>query len=90
MVFIRDAVKMRRRRWWSLPVKIEGDPLNTQHAKEAVFIRDSVTNEDPPNRKRRRLSLFVKQSQMRIRPMRIRRNTVPNHGCNECVASVHP
>ena len=23
----------RRRRWWSLLVKIEGDPLNTQHAQ---------------------------------------------------------
>ena len=26
---------------------------------------------------------------MRIRPTRIRRNTAPNHGCDECVASVH-
>ena len=42
-------------------MKIEGDPLNTQHAvevevevevggeAEAVFIRGSITNEDPPN-----------------------------------------
>ena len=49
-----------RRRWrWSLLVKIEGDPLNTQHAQEeeeeeeeeeeAVFISVVNTNEDPPN-----------------------------------------
>ena len=38
MVFIRDAVKMRRRMWWSLPVKIEGDPLNTQEEKEEVDV----------------------------------------------------
>ena len=38
-------------------MKIEGDPLNTQHAhveeeeeeEEAVFIRGVNTNEDPPN-----------------------------------------
>ena len=40
-------------------------------------------------RKRRRLSLFVIRSQMRVRPTRIMRNTDPNHGCDECVASVH-
>ena len=34
----------------SLLVKIEGDPLNTQHAQEeAVFIRGVNTNEDSPN-----------------------------------------
>ena len=30
-VFIR-GVRRRRWRWWSELVKIEGDPLNTQHA----------------------------------------------------------
>ena len=34
-------------------------------------------------------SLFVIWSQTRIRPTRIRRNIDPNHGCDECVASVH-
>ena len=47
-----------RRRRLSLLVKIEGDPLNTQHAQhrpvqeeeeEAVFIRGVNTNEDSPN-----------------------------------------
>ena len=38
----------------SLLVKIEGDPLNTQHKEEeAVFIRDSITKEDSPTRIRR-------------------------------------
>ena len=37
-------------------------------------------------RRRRRRLLFVIQSQMRIRPTRIRRHTDPNHGCDECVA----
>ena len=32
-----------RRMRWSLLAKIEGDPLNTQHKEEAVFIRDSIT-----------------------------------------------
>jgi hypothetical protein len=50
--------------------------------KDAVFIRESITNEDPPNAhlKERRLSLLVNQSQMRIRPTRNMRNTNPNHG----------
>ena len=39
--------------------------------------------------RRRRLSSFVIRSQMRIRPTRIRRNTDPNHECDENVASVH-
>ena len=46
----------------SLLVKIEGDPLNTQHAQhrsvqateeEAVFIRGVNTNEDSPNAQHR-------------------------------------
>ena len=54
---IRPTRNMRhiapfKRRWrWSLLVKIEGDPLNTQHAQEeeglSLFV--IVTNEDPHN-----------------------------------------
>ena len=39
---------------------------------------------------RRRLSLLVNPSLMRICPTRIRRNTHPNHRFDQCVASVNP
>ena len=57
--------------------------------EEAVFIRDSVTKRRRRRRGRRRLSSFGIRSQMRIRPTRIRHNTDPDQGCDECVASVH-
>ena len=56
-VFIRG-----RRRRWSLLVKIEGDPLKTQHAQHRPRPEETgnaFTRDDGRRRRRRRLSLFV-------------------------------
>ena len=54
-----EEEESRRRRRLSLLVKIEGDPLNTQHTEETVFTRESITEEEEPN---------VHQAQHRLKP----------------------
>ena len=78
-------------------MKFEGDSLNTQHAQhrpeqegEAVFIRDSITDEDPPKEEEEEEAVFTRESianenphdarhaQHRPKPRRRRRRILSN------------